>query len=105
MTTKKDTQSQQTTPPTSPFGADAMSRATEAWSEMSRQGIERTQAFWSELASYEAIAVERAREQVAQFAKLADDSLAYAGKLAEEWRTLAVDTARRNLDRMDRKAA
>ena len=87
------------------FGADAwtrgqemFARSQEAFTQVMHEQIARTQKVMDELAGYEAVAVQRAREAVADLTKLATDSIDYCAKLSSEWRKLAVETGKRAAD-------
>jgi hypothetical protein len=67
----------------------------EAFSQMMRDQIARTQSLMDELAVYEGVAMQRARTAVHDLAKLASDSIGYVSQLSAEWRKLALDAGRR----------
>jgi hypothetical protein len=70
----------------------------EAFTQMMRDQIARTQGLMEELAVYEGVAVQRARTAVGDLAKLASDSIGYMAQLSNEWRRLALDAGRRAAD-------
>jgi hypothetical protein len=70
----------------------------EAFSQMMRDQIARTQGLMEELAVYESVAVQRARTAVSDLAKLAGDSIGYMAQLSAEWRKVAVDAGKRAAD-------
>ena len=93
------------------FGQDAFARmpemfarGLEVFARAMHEQLERTQKVMDELASYEAVAAQRARAAVADLAKLATDSLDYAAKLSAEWRKLAVEGSRRAVDQVAPRA-
>ncbi len=70
----------------------------EAFGQMVRDHIARTQGMMEELAVYEGVAVQRARTAVNDLARLTADSLGYMSQLSAEWRKLALDAGRRAAD-------
>lgn len=70
----------------------------EAFTQMMRDQIARTQSLMEELAVYEGVAMQRARTAVHDLAKLASDSIGYASQLSAEWRKMALDAGRRAAD-------
>lgn len=70
----------------------------EAFTQMMRDQIARTQGLMDELAVYESVAVQRARTAVGDLAKLASDSIGYCAQLSAEWRKVALDAGRRAAD-------
>ncbi len=70
----------------------------EAFSQMVRDQIARTQGLMDELAVYEGVAMQRARTAVNDLAKLTSDSIGYVAQLSAEWRKLAIDAGRRATD-------
>jgi hypothetical protein len=52
-------------------------------------------AYWSEMASFEQAAYDRARSATADLAKLANESMTYAGQLAAEWRKLGLEATKK----------
>lgn len=70
----------------------------EAFTQMMRDQIARTQGMMDELAVYEGVAMQRARTAVNDLAKLATDSIGYMAQLSAEWRKLALDAGRRAAD-------
>ncbi|KAB2902082.1 MAG: hypothetical protein F9K40_07970 [Kofleriaceae bacterium] len=70
----------------------------EAFTQMMRDQIARTQGLMDELAVYESVAMQRARTAVNDLAKLATDSIGYMAQLSAEWRKLALEAGRRATD-------
>jgi hypothetical protein len=70
----------------------------EAFGQMMRDQIARTQNLMDELAVYENVAVQRARTAVSDLAKLASDSIGYVAQLSAEWRKVAVEAGKRAAD-------
>lgn len=70
----------------------------EAFTQMLRDQIARSQGIMDELAVYESVAMQRARTAVGDLAKLASDSIGYMAQLSAEWRKLALDASRRAAD-------
>ena len=70
----------------------------EAFSQMMRDQIARTQGLMEELSVYEGVAMQRARTAVHDLAKLASDSIGYMSQLSAEWRKLALDAGKRAAD-------
>jgi hypothetical protein len=70
----------------------------EAFQQMMRDQIARTQGLMEELSVYESVAMQRARTAVNDLAKLASDSIGYAAQLSAEWRKMALDAGRRAAD-------
>ena len=70
----------------------------EAFTQMVRDQIARTQGLMDELAVYEGVAMQRARTAVNDLAKLTSDSIGYAAQLSAEWRKMALDAGRRAAD-------
>lgn len=70
----------------------------EAFSQMMRDQIARTQGLMEELSVYESVAMQRARTAVHDLAKLASDSIGYMSQLSAEWRKLALDAGKRAAD-------
>lgn len=70
----------------------------EAFTQMMRDQIARTQSLMDELAVYENVAIQRARTAVGDLAKLASDSIGYCAQLSAEWRKVALDAGRRAAD-------
>jgi hypothetical protein len=67
----------------------------EAFTQMMKDQIARTQGLMDELAVYEGVAMQRARTAVNDLAKLASDSIGYMAQLSAEWRKVALDAGRR----------
>ena len=67
----------------------------EAFTQMMKDQIARTQGLMDELAVYEGVAMQRARTAVNDVAKLASDSIGYMAQLSAEWRKVALDAGRR----------
>ena len=67
----------------------------DAFSQMMKDQIARTQSLMDELAVYEGVAMQRARTAVNDLAKLASDSIGYMAQLSAEWRKVALDAGRR----------
>ena len=74
------------------------------WGRMAQDNLERVQTFYDELASYESKAYERAKTATNQLADLANESLTYAIKLANEWRELSIEATRRSAEMFKVKA-
>jgi hypothetical protein len=70
----------------------------EAFTQMMKDQIARTQSMMDELAVYEGVAMQRARTAVGDLAKLASDSIGYFAQLSAEWRKVALDAGRRAAD-------
>jgi hypothetical protein len=70
----------------------------EAFTQMVKDQISRTQGLMDELAVYEGVALQRARTAVNDLAKLASDSIGYAAQISAEWRKVALDAGRRAAD-------
>jgi hypothetical protein len=70
----------------------------EAFTQMMKDQIARTQNIMEELAVYEGVAMQRARTAVNDLAKLASDSIGYMAQLSAEWRKMALDAGRRAAD-------
>lgn len=108
--TKTDTQNQSQTQGSAQSQSQAAPRAPwdlplpftlptpEAFGQMMRDQITRTQAMMEELAVYENVAAQRARTAVNDLAKLAADSIGYMSQLSAEWRKVAVEAGRRAAD-------
>jgi hypothetical protein len=91
--------------PRSPFDLPfVMPVVPEAFAQLMRDQIARTQALMGELATYEGIAVTRARTAVDELARLAGDSIAYFAQLSAEWRRLTADAMQRTADAFTPKA-
>ena len=89
----------------SPFDLPfAMPVMPEAFAQLMRDQIARTQTIMGELANYEGVAVTRARTAVDELARLANDSLSYFGQLSAEWRKLSVEAMQRTVDAFTPKA-
>jgi hypothetical protein len=67
----------------------------DAWSRLAQENIGRAQSFYDELASFESASYERAKKTANEMADLVSDSIAYASKLAAEWRALTIEATRR----------
>ncbi len=52
-------------------------------------------SYWDELAKLENLVYERAKAATADFAKLTNDSIAYATQLSAEWRKLGLEATKR----------
>jgi hypothetical protein len=74
------------------------------WSRISQDSITRMQAYYEELATYEAKAYDRAKTTTAQLTEMANESLTYATKLAAEWRTLTMEATKRGAEMFRAKA-
>lgn len=61
-------------------------------------------AFWSEMATFEQAAYDRAKAATADLAKLANDSFAYANQLTAEWRKVGLEATRRMTEQFSVKA-
>ncbi len=85
-------------------GHEAFARGQEMFSQLMSEQLARTQKVMDELASYEAVAAQRARAAVADLAKLVTDSLDYCAKLSAEWRKAAVDGGRRAVEHVAPRA-
>ncbi len=70
----------------------------EAFTQLVRDQIARTQGLMEELSVYEGVAVQRARTAVGDLAKLTTDSIGYMAQLTAEWRKMALDAGRRAAD-------
>ena len=70
----------------------------EAFTQIMKDQIARTQNIMEELAVYEGVAMQRARTAVSDLAKLASDSIGYMAQLSAEWRKMALDAGRRAAD-------
>src|SRR5689334_16611021 len=70
----------------------------DAFTQMMKDQIARTQNIMEELAVYEGVAMQRARTAVNDLAKLASDSIGYMAQLSAEWRKMALDAGRRAAD-------
>jgi hypothetical protein len=70
----------------------------QSWNRMAQENIARVQALYDELAAWEAKAYDRAKQTADQLAELANESLAYANKLASEWRTVTLEATRKAAD-------
>lgn len=89
----------------SPFDLPfAMPMMPDAFAQLMRDQIARTQTMMGELASYEGVAVTRARTAVDELARLANDSITYVGQLSAEWRKLSVEAMQRTVDAFSPKA-
>jgi|JI10StandDraft_1071094.scaffolds.fasta_scaffold02649_15 hypothetical protein len=93
------------------FGADAFARSQEmfargqeAFAQMMHEQIARSQKVMAELATYEAVALERTRAAVADLTKLATDSLDYCAKLSAEWRKVAAESSRKVVEQVAPRA-
>ncbi|HUH00834.1 MAG TPA: hypothetical protein VML75_02500 [Kofleriaceae bacterium] len=83
--------SSQTQQSTTDAGFDPM----QAWTRLTQENIARVQGLYDELASWEAKAYDRAKQTADQLSELANESLAYATKLASEWRALTLQATRK----------
>lgn len=75
----------------------------EAFGQMMRDQLARTQGLMEELAVYEGVAVQRARTAVGDLAKMASDSIGYVAQLSAEWRKLALDAGKRTAEALGAK--
>lgn len=87
-----------------PFAMPAMPAMPEAFGQMMRDQIVRTQQVMGELANYEGVAIARARTAVDELARLAGDSITYWAQLSAEWRKLSVEAVQRTADAFAPKA-
>lgn len=76
-------------------GAAAAFDPMQTWTRLTQENIVRVQALYDELAAWEAKAYDRAKQTADQLADLANESLAYASKLAGEWRALTLEATRK----------
>ncbi len=91
--------------PRSPFELPfAMPVMPEAFGQMMRDQIVRTQAIMGELANYEGVAIARARTAVDELSRLAGDSISYFGQLSAEWRKLSLEAMQRTAEAFTPKA-
>lgn len=91
--------------PRSPFELPfAMPVMPEAFGQLMRDQIVRTQAIMGELANYEGVAIARARTAVDELSRLAGDSLTYFGQLSAEWRKLSIEAMQRTAEAFTPKA-
>jgi hypothetical protein len=67
----------------------------QAWTRLTQENIARVQGLYDELAGWEAKAYDRAKQTADQLSELANESLAYAAKLASEWRALTLQATRK----------
>ena len=126
MTTKTETPKTDTAQPASPktdaprtqmpwelpmFGPEAFARSQElfargqeAFAQMMQDQLARTQKVMEELASYEAVAIQRTRAAVADLGKLATDSIDYCAKLSAELRKAAAETSRKAVEQVAPRA-
>lgn len=82
----------------------AMPVMPEAFGQMMRDQIVRTQAIMGELANYEGVAIARARTAVDELSRLAGDSITYFGQLSAEWRKLSIEAMQRTAEAFTPKA-
>ncbi len=68
------------------------------WTRMTQDHIARIQAYYDELAGFEAKAYERAKTATNQLADLANESITYASKLAAEWREMTIEATKRGVE-------
>ncbi|MBP8807445.1 MAG: hypothetical protein KBG48_14400 [Kofleriaceae bacterium] len=99
--TSNSTSSKARSPFELPF---AMPMMPDAFAQLMRDQIARTQAVMGELASYEGQAVTRARTAVDELSRLANDSITYVGQLSAEWRKLSLEAMQRTVDAFTPKA-
>ena len=71
---------------------------------MMQDQLARTQKVMAELASYEAVAIQRTRAAVADLGKLATDSIDYCAKLSAELRKAAAETSRKAVEQVAPRA-
>jgi hypothetical protein len=62
--------------------------------------IARTESFFAQMAELEAKAVSQAQRNFDEQARLARESMTYAGSLAAEWRKASLDMLRRSSEMM-----
>lgn len=82
----------------------AMPVMPDVFGQMMRDQIARTHAVMGELATYEGVAIARARTAVDELARLAGDSITYFGQLSNEWRKLSLEAVQRTADAFAPKA-
>ena len=74
------------------------------WTRISQDSITRMQAYYDELATFEAKAYDRAKTATSQLTDMANESLTYATKLAAEWRALTLEATKRGAEMFRAKA-
>jgi hypothetical protein len=103
MSTKDTSQTQQKAPRAEARTPDpitdpmaAVASGMEAWGKLASDGMQRVQAFYDELATFEAASYERAKAAGNQWAELVTDTVGYVAQMASEWRTLTLEATRRS---------
>lgn len=97
----KTAQTQARSPFELPFTMPVM---PEAFGQLMRDQIARTQQVMGELANYEGVAIARARTAVDELSRMANDSLTYWAQLSAEWRKLSLEAVQRTADAFTPKA-
>lgn len=93
MTKEKNSQTQKDeTKPAAAF--DPMA----TFGKLTEDHMARAQAFYDELAGWEAKAYDRSKDAMEQISTMATQSLAYASALASEWRNLTLEATRRGAE-------
>jgi hypothetical protein len=77
---------------------------TEAWANMTREGLARFEMYCDELAKLEAAFSERARVATQHATTMLNDSLSYLATLGNEARKMTVEAGHRAAEMMDSKA-
>lgn len=72
--------------------------AQDAWKKMSDDHFARIASFQEEVAKFETRSLEQARAAIDEMARLAKETLGYAGQLQAEWRRLGMEATRRTYD-------
>ncbi len=66
----------------------------DGWKKMAEEQVARLGATFEEAGKLEAAALEQAQATVRELARMTHESIAYGGRLAAEWRKLALESAR-----------